>query len=62
MFRELTPEEEIKFRQWARDNYIPGSKIKLFWHPVVRLECVKMNEELHISSLVRSNVIGFTNH
>ena len=61
MFRELTPEEEIKFRQWARDNYKPGSEIKSFWHPVVRQECAKMNKELHITNR-KSNVIGFTNH
>lgn len=42
-FRKLTPTEERKFRNWARDNYEPGSEIKGTWHPVVQDECVEIN-------------------
>lgn len=38
MFRELTPDEENEFRQWARDNYDPDTKVNPLWHPVVRDE------------------------
>ena len=46
IFRELTPEEEIKFRQWARNNYHPREEINELWHPVVRAECERINEEV----------------
>lgn len=45
MFRELTAQEEEKFRRWARDNYVPHSEINRVWHPVVQDEAVKMNKE-----------------
>lgn len=45
MFRELSPEEEKQFRQWARDNYKPFTEIKGIWHPVVQDECVKITKE-----------------
>lgn len=45
MFRELTEQEEIEFRQWAQDNYEPGEEIKSFWHPVVRDECHRINHK-----------------
>ena len=45
MFRKLTPEEEIAFKQWARENYVPFSEIKGIWHPVIQDECVKINKE-----------------
>lgn len=45
MFRQLTPEETIQFKQWARDNYKCGEPIKGVWHPSVQAECVVMNSE-----------------
>jgi hypothetical protein len=45
IFRALDETEEKKFRQWARDNFKPMSKIDTLWHPVVQAECAKMNEE-----------------
>jgi len=40
MFRELSPEEEKEFRQWARDNFTPmRDNINRVWHPVVQDEC-----------------------
>ena len=45
MFRKLTPEEEVEFKQWARENYVPFSEIKGIWHPVIQTECVKINKE-----------------
>jgi hypothetical protein len=43
LFTELTHEQEVIFRQWARDNYEPFADISGVWHPVVQDECVKMN-------------------
>jgi hypothetical protein len=43
--QSLTPEQEIQFRQWARDNYTPGDKINSAWHPVVINECNIINKE-----------------
>lgn len=48
-FRELDKKEEKEFRQWARDNYKKGDEIKPIWHPVVRDECNKINEDRKIS-------------
>ena len=45
LFRELTPEEEVDFRLWARENYSPGEPVSGIWHPAVRDECRAMNEE-----------------
>jgi len=45
LFRELTPEQERSFRQWARDNYVPLTPIDGVWHPVVQEECAKINRE-----------------
>ncbi|MCK9429611.1 MAG: hypothetical protein M0R17_06365 [Candidatus Omnitrophica bacterium] len=45
LFSKLRPEEEIKFRKWARENYVPGTNIPEIWHPVIRMECEKMNVE-----------------
>ena len=40
---KLSIEEEREFRQWARDNYTPGSVIKQSWHPATQAECHMMN-------------------
>jgi hypothetical protein len=45
MFMELSPDQEQKFRNWARENYHPFTEISGIWHPVVQDECVKMNKE-----------------
>ncbi len=45
IFKDLTPEEVKEYKQWARDNYIPGTQINELWHPVVREECLSMNKE-----------------
>jgi len=46
IFRDLNEEEEVEFRQWARDNYEPFSEVSTIWHPVVRDECIKINKEI----------------
>jgi len=43
LFRDLNPEEEEQYRQWARDNYKPFSEISGLWHPAVQDECVRIN-------------------
>jgi hypothetical protein len=48
LFRELTPDEEKEFRQWARDNYVPFEPINGTWHPVVQDECVRLNSAAHL--------------
>jgi hypothetical protein len=45
LFRQLDASEELTFRQWARENYIPYTDIRGIWHPVVQDERRKMNEE-----------------
>lgn len=44
-FMKLSAEEEIAFRNWARENYKANSPINEVWHPVVRDECRAINEE-----------------
>lgn len=45
LFHYLTEAEIVKFKKWARDNYKPYENISGVWHPVVQVECAKMNEE-----------------
>ena len=45
LFRGLDAEEIEAFIMWAHDNYKPGTAIKSYWHPVVRRECERINEE-----------------
>lgn len=47
LFRRLDSKEEREFRQWARENWKPGMEISSLWHPVVRDEIRKMQEELN---------------
>lgn len=42
-FRALSANEEIQFRQWARDNYEPGSAIDGAWHPTIQATCAEIN-------------------
>ena len=50
MFRQLTEPEKEKFRQWARTNYIPHTEINEVWHPVIQVECRRINEEIQVQS------------
>ena len=45
LFRDLSVEEQERFRQWARENYKPLTPISGVWHPVVQDECRRMNQE-----------------
>jgi len=47
LFRELNVTNELEFRQWARENYIPGGPINHLWHPTVVDECNIINKEQH---------------
>jgi hypothetical protein len=51
LFKELTPEEEFAYREWARMNYTAFDPIKGVWHWVVQDECVKINKETDIDFL-----------
>jgi len=53
LFRDLTDQEIKEFRQWARDNYAIGSAISDVWHPVVRDECHKINDE-HLTETINA--------
>lgn len=44
-WRVLTDEEKDECKQWAQDHYEPGGVINHNWHPVVKGECEKMNDE-----------------
>jgi hypothetical protein len=45
-FKELSSEDDITFRKWARDNYKALDPIKGVWHPSIQDECNKINQEL----------------
>lgn len=45
IFRELSPQEEVEFRQWARKNYTPNRGPSMLWHPVIRDEWAKIEQE-----------------
>lgn len=45
LWKTLSDEQEQEFRQWARDNYVPGESINGVWHEIVQDECVKINRE-----------------
>ena len=45
LYAKLSATQEKEFRQWARDNYTPGSHINKVWHPVVQAECHFINIE-----------------
>ena len=45
-FQELDTEQEKAFRKWARENYKALDHINETWHPSVRDECNKINDEL----------------
>jgi hypothetical protein len=45
-FRVLNKDEDVEMRRWARENYTPGDEINPLWHPVVRYECERINEDL----------------
>lgn len=63
MFRNLSPIQEAAFRQWARENYKPGSDIKGIWHPVVQDECRKMNETgLDVPGTLEENLAKVLGH
>ena len=50
-FRALTADEEVEFRQWARDNWRPGDPVEPAWHPVVRDECRILLDEARRSGV-----------
>ena len=45
IYKELNEKEIEEFKKWARDNYVPNSEINSAWHPVVKEECKKINDE-----------------
>lgn len=46
IFRELDTEEIKEFKLWARENYVPGTKVNEVYHPVVQQECDLINREI----------------
>jgi len=51
MFRNLSDAEHNSFRQWADDNYVPGTEINPVWHPAVQDRCRELNNPAKISPL-----------
>jgi len=41
-FKTLSASEELKFRQWARDNFDISKDAEEIWHPVVKSEWRKL--------------------
>jgi hypothetical protein len=56
LYRKLSPEEELQFREWARTNYVPFTEIRGLWHPCVQDECRKMNEQAEFLSGTDENM------
>ena len=49
--KDLTTDEQISFRQWARDNYVPFTPINGTWHPEVQFECAFINKITPLKNL-----------
>tara|TARA_R100000995_G_scaffold66146_1_gene34977 strand:+ start:248 stop:469 length:222 start_codon:yes stop_codon:yes gene_type:complete len=49
--KDLTTEEQISYRQWARDNYVPFTPIDGTWHPEVQFECAFINKITPLKNL-----------
>jgi len=45
LYKDLSPSEELEFRQWARSNWKVGEEVNEAWHPIVRDECSKIHLE-----------------
>jgi len=45
-FNDLSSKEKYEYRAWARTNFDVQNEIKVFWHPIVQLECAKMKVEV----------------
>jgi alkyl hydroperoxide reductase subunit AhpC len=43
----FSPETEFSHRSWARENYKAGDTIIMFWHPLVKDECNRINKEFN---------------
>lgn len=44
-FRKLNADDEAQFRAWARDNWKPHQECPSHYHPVVREEWAKIDNE-----------------
>jgi len=44
-FKVLNKKETAEFKQWARENHKIGDRVEPIWHPVVREECKRIDEE-----------------
>jgi len=48
LFKDFTRQEEIEFRTWAKENYVPFNDIKGIWHPIIQDECRRINEQAQV--------------
>ena len=55
MYRDLSDEAKVRFRQWARNNHQAGQDINCTWHPIIRDECRLMDEEGAVLERLMSN-------
>jgi hypothetical protein len=46
LWNDLTVEEIMAYRRWAREYYVALQPINGTWHPVVQEECVQINREI----------------
>jgi hypothetical protein len=53
MFKDLSPDEEKQFRQWARDNFKIDQEPNELWHPLVREEWAKIKNN-HLNAIQRT--------
>lgn len=62
LFRDLTPEEEDSFRDWARQNYQPFSEISGVWHPVIQDEARRINEQTELDFTDIAKAMALVQH
>jgi hypothetical protein len=50
MHKILTAEEELEYRQWARENFNSfQDNISILWHPIIIDECNAMIQEKYLA-------------
>jgi hypothetical protein len=52
LFKQLAPEKEVEFRQWARNNWAPVTPPKFnLYHPVIRDEWRVIDEGMFVKEV-----------
>lgn len=60
IWRTLSDEEKLDFKNWARSQFKSGDTINPTWHPVVQQECQEINMEKGVCRLCASKNVDAT--